>query len=243
MIGWTLDARIATLTLDRPAARNAIPIAGWHALASALAEIAASDARALILRSAAPGIFSAGADITEFAALQADPSAAARFREAMRAAIDTLAALPIPTIAAIDGGCYGAAVALTLACDIRVAGAHARIATTPAKLGIGYPGEDVARLIAQVGRGQASRMLFSAQPIDADEAARIGLVEILAPDAGKAAAALAAQIAVNAPGAVAMLKRTLADPRDSAHDAAFDDAFAGSEFAAAFVAFKSGKTP
>ena len=242
MIDWTLDDGIAQLALDRAAARNAIPVAAWGDLAAALHDICESDARVLIVRSAVPGIFSAGADIGDFAALRKDRAARVHFREAMRAGIDSLAALSIPTIAAVDGGCYGAAVALALACDMRIAGADARFATTPAKLGIGYPGEDVARLIAQVGRGQASRMLFAAEPIDAAEAGRIGLVEIIAPDADQAARALAAAIAAHSPGAVAMLKRTLADPRDPAHAAAFDAAFGGEAFASAFADFRSRRS-
>jgi enoyl-CoA hydratase len=243
MIAWTLDGGIAALTLDRAAARNAIRVAAWRQLAAACAEIAAGDARVLIVRSGVAGVFSAGADIGEFAAFPDDPAAVAGFRETMRAGIEALAALPIPTIAAIDGGCYGAAVALALACDIRIAGAEARFAITPAKLGIGYPGEDVARLIAQVGRGQASRLLFSAQSIDAREAARIGLVEMLASTATDEAQSLAAAIAGNASEAVGMLKRTLADPADPGNAAAFDAAFAGPAFASALAAFRNRKRP
>ncbi|MGN6279763.1 MAG: enoyl-CoA hydratase/isomerase family protein [Sphingomonas sp.] len=241
MIDWTLDDRIATLTLANPAARNAIPLTGWRRLPEALGEIAASDARVLILRSGVAGIFSAGADISEFSTFAEDLDAAAGFRIAMRAGIEALAALPIPTIAAIDGGCYGAAVALALAADMRLAGAAASFAVTPAKLGIGYPAEDVSRLIAQIGRGQASRMLFSAQSIDADEATRIGLVELTVDCALDEAAALASTIATYPPEAIAQLKRTLADQSDPSHAAAFDAAFAGPAFAAALAAFKSRK--
>ena len=243
MIDWTLDDHIATLTLDRGAARNALPVAAWRRLTEMLAEIADGDARALIVRSGMTGIFSAGADIAEFGAFPSDPAAATAFRETLRAALDALAALPIPTIAAIDGGCFGAAVALILACDITVAGTGAHFAVTPAKIGIGYPAGDVRRLIDRIGRGQASRLLFSADAIDADEAARIGLVDITAADAGIAARHLAAMIADHAPEAVALLKRTLADPADPSLDAAFDAAFAGPGFARAFAAFQARKRP
>lgn len=242
MLDWTLDDAIATLTLDRAAARNAIPVAGWRRIAALAGAIADSGARALIVRSGAAGVFSAGADIGEFAAFPAHPAEVAGFREAMREGIEAVAALPMPTIAAVDGGCYGAAVALILACDIRIAGAGARFAVTPAKLGIGYPAEDVRRLIAQIGRGQASRLLFSARAIDADEAARIGLVESAAADAGGAARELAETIAGHAPEAIAALKRTLADPADPAHAAAFDAAFAAPAFARALAAFQARKT-
>jgi enoyl-CoA hydratase len=125
----------------------------------------------------------------------------------------------MPTIAAIEGGCYGAGVALALACDIRVAGEDARFAVTPAKLGIGYPRQDVARLVRQVGRGHAARLLFTACAIDADEALAIGLVE-----ARGDARAVAETIASYAPEAVGLLKRTLDHPEDARLDLAFEAA-------------------
>ncbi len=236
MIRTRLDGPLYTIALDRPAARNAIPLAGWTQLADAVTSHPA-DARVLLLMSEHDAIFSAGADITEFGPLREDPQARATFRETMRAGIDALAAAPIPTIAAIDGGCFGAAVALALACDIRVAGAAARFAVTPAKLGIGYPAEDVARLVAQVGRGQASRMLFSAEPIDAAEAHAIGLAELRAASAAPAARVLAESIARHPPAAVAGLKRVLADLADPSHAATFDAAFGSPDFARAYAAF------
>lgn len=241
MITLSRDGATAIVTLDRPEARNALPVAGWRALADSAAEIAASDARVAVLRSAVPQIFSAGADIAEFGRF--DGSDATRFREAMRAGIEAVAALPMPVIAAIDGGCYGAAVALALACDLRAAGAGAQFATTPAKLGLGYPREDVARLRAQIGRGHAARMLFSGEVIDADEAHRIGLAELRCEHAEVLARTLADRIAGNAPGAIRLLKRTLADPADAATDADFDAAFAGPELAEGLAAFRARRRP
>ncbi|UYY59130.1 enoyl-CoA hydratase/isomerase family protein [Sphingomonas sp. S2-65] len=234
MIHLLQDGPIAVVTLDRGAARNALPIAGWDTLAETLGRI--GDARAVILRSEASGIFSAGADIGEFARLRDDPDLRVRFRQAMRAGIEAVAALPMPVIAAIDGGCFGAAVALTLAADIRIAGDDAVFAITPARLGIGYPQADVARLVTQIGRGQASRLLFTAERIDADAAAQIGLVEARAQDAGAAAQAMALRIAANAPGAVRLLKRMVAG--SSGLDAQFDAAFGGAEFAEGLRAFQ-----
>lgn len=235
MIQLHQDGPIATITLERGEARNALPMAGWEALAETVRGI--GDARAVILRSGVGGIFSAGADIGEFARLQADPALRTTFRQAMRTGIDALAALPMPVIAAIDGGCFGAAVALALAADIRIAGDQAVFAVTPARLGIGYPQADVARLVAQIGRGQASRLLFTAERIGADAAERIGLAEIRAPDADAAAQAMALRIAANAPGAVRLLKQMVAGGDDL--DTQFDDAFGGAEFAEGLRAFQA----
>jgi enoyl-CoA hydratase len=149
--------------------------------------------------------------------------------------------LPVPVIAAIDGGCFGAAVALILAADIRVAGNHAEFATTPARLGLGYPQQDVARLTAQVGKGVASLMLFTGDRLVPDEAKRIGLVELRAKKAIETAAGLAAAIAGNAPEAVRLLKRTIGGGQGL--DQAFDDAFGGREFAEGLAAFRGRRKP
>jgi len=241
MIRLDRDGHVATITLDRPAARNALPVAGWHRLAEVAAEIAASDARVVILRSDVPVIFSAGADIGEFQTFTGDD--ATRFREAMRAGIEAVAALPVPVIAIIDGGCFGAAIALVLACDLRVAGDGASFASTPAKLGIGYPREDVARLIAQIGKGNAARMLFTGEIVDAGDALAMGLVELRWEEPEPLARAFADRIAANAPGAMKLLKRTLRDPSDPQLDSDFDACFAGPEFAEGVAAFRERRRP
>ncbi len=183
MIEGTQGGQIATIWLSRGSARNALSIAHWQDLAATVADLAAGDARAVLIASREPGIFSAGADIAEFAELQRQPDRATAFREAMSAAIEGVAALPMPVIAAVDGGCFGAAVALILACDIVVAGDDARFAVPPARLGILYPPADIARLTAAIGRGHAARLLFTGDAIAADEARAIGLIHHRAPAA------------------------------------------------------------
>ena len=243
MIVLDRQGHVATVTLSRPDARNALPIAGWEQLGETARRLAASDARVVLLRSADAVTFSAGADIAEFAQLQADPALRPRFREAMRAAIDGLAALPMPVIAVIEGSCFGAAVALILAADIRVAGDGAQFAATPAKLGLGYPKEDVARLIAQVGKGNAARMLFTGEILDAGDALAMGLVELRWEEAEPLARAFADRIAANAPGAIRLLKRTLADSGAADLDAAFEDRFGEAEFAEGLAAFRERRRP
>lgn len=241
MIRLDFHEATALLTLDRGGSRNALSIAAWDAIADAAVSVGASDARVLILQSAMPGMFSAGADLGEFAALVADPAMRTRFRTAMARGIEALAGLPVPVIAVVDGGCFGAAVALTLACDIVVAGDGALFATTPAKLGIGYPASDVARLRARIGAGQAARMLFTGDGIDADEAARIRLAHVRSADAAGEARAMAGMIAANDPDAVRLLKTVLRDPDAPDHDQAFEDAFGSPAFAQRLDAFLAGK--
>lgn len=241
MIRWQQSGPIVKLVLDRDGARNALPIAAWDALADAAAAIATSDARVVLLGSGMPGVFCAGADLAEFRQLIDDPTRRVRFREAMRAGIEGLAALPMPVIAAVDGGCFGAAVAITLACDIVVAGEAAEFATTPAKLGLSYPASDIARLEARVGEGRAAFMLFTGERLDATAAVKIGLADLRAPNAALKAQDLAQAVAANAPEAIRKLKRALRDPELPEHDAAFDDAFGSAAFGERLGAFLAGK--
>jgi enoyl-CoA hydratase/carnithine racemase len=221
----------ARLILDRPEARNAIPASGWGELAARIGEAGDSGARLLVVTGAG-GSFCAGADLADFAAMRADPAATQRFRAAMRGALDRLRALPIPTVALIEGPCYGAGVALAMACDLRIAAPDAMFAITPAKLGISYPQEDVHRLVALVGPGQAARLLLGAQSISAGEALRIGLVELLRPEGESILAAILA----NAPDSLAALKQAIGRAEagvrsDSAMDTRFDALIGGEEMA------------
>ena len=200
---------IARLRMARPEARNAIPLQGWVALADKAEEAERNGARVLILAGEPGGVFCAGADLSSFDRFRDEPVARTGFRQAIRGGLDRLRDLPIPTIALVEGGSYGAGVAVAIACDIRVAGPDAQFATTPAKLGISYPQEDVHRLIALVGAGQASRLLFGAKPIDGREAERIGLVEIFSEDAPQAAEEIAASIAANELQSLHTLKRSI----------------------------------
>ncbi|HEX9965725.1 MAG TPA: enoyl-CoA hydratase/isomerase family protein [Allosphingosinicella sp.] len=241
MFEMTLDGAVARLRLDRPEARNAIPAAGWAVLAKCCRDAEAGGARLLVL-SGDRAAFCAGADLSDFRAFTQDEAAAARFREAMRSGLDALRELPIATIATIEGYCYGAGVALAMACDIRLAGPDARFAITPAKFGISYPQEDVARLVALVGPGQASRLLLGAGTIDASEAARIGLVELVGADVE----ALAATIVANSAASIATLKRGIrmaaqGSARDEGQDSDFDALFGSDDFRRRLAALRPSR--
>lgn len=226
MFKLDMGGPVARLTLDRGQARNAIPIHGWAELADLAETAQGSGAGALIVRSAG-GAFCAGADLAEFESFQNDRQAGTDFREKMRSGLERLRALPIPTIALIEGACYGAGVALAMACDLRFAGTGAQFAITPAKLGISFPQEDVHRLVALVGPGQAALLLLGAAVIDGREAERIGLVESWhGKGAGDAAERFAATLAANDKESLAALKRGIALAADGVvMDAAQDQGF------------------
>ena len=219
MFQLSIDGPVARLRLSRPERQNAIPLAGWAELGDRVEEAAAKGAAVLILGGVPGGPFCAGADIADFDAFESDPGARTAFRLAIRSGLDRLGA-SIPSIAMVEGACYGAGVAVAMACDMRFAGTGATFAITPAKLGISYPQEDVHRLVSLVGAGQAARLLLGAQPIDGAEAERIGLVERFAAarlEAEVAAAAIA--IAANDPASLMTLKRGIARASEGiAHD-------------------------
>lgn len=221
----------ARLTLDRPEVHNAIPMAGWAELSDRLGLVERSDARMLIVTGADDN-FCAGADLKDFAGISGDEAAIAAFRQNMRAALDRLRGLPIPTMAVIEGNCYGAGVALAMACDFRMARLGSKFAITPAKIGIAFPQEDVHRLVALVGPGQAARMLFTGEIVSGEEAKRIGLVEYYCTRESEAIEAILANASVSLEALKQAIALAGAGVRsDPEQDARFDALLGGDEMA------------
>lgn len=237
---------IATLLIDRPDKRNAFNQAMWDALPGLIDRAMADRAvRVLVLASAADGVFCAGADIGELLAHHDDAAWRTANQAALGRAQHALARAVKPTIAFIDGDCVGGGCGLALACDIRVASPRARMGITPAKLGLVYPLHDTKLLVDLVGPGQAKRMLFTGALLGADEALRIGLVDLL----GNSAADLAATIAAASPHSCAHTKafvRRILDGQaddDAATLAVFAQAFTGDDFLEGTTAFVEKRKP
>jgi enoyl-CoA hydratase/carnithine racemase len=237
---------IAHLILDRAAKRNAITQTMWERFPVLIGEAMADPAiRVLVLRAAEPGAFSAGADIAEFASGARDPHWRARNQAAIAAAQLALTRAAKPTIALVEGDCVGGGCGLAIACDLRVATAAARFGITPAKLGLVYSLHDTKLLVDLVGPAQAKRILFTAELIDATEAHRIGLVDLLDADALALAERIAANSAHTAREAKAMVRRILDGQAedDGETRALFADAFDGPDFAEGVAAFLEKRRP
>ena len=144
---------MATIVIDRQRRRNSLRLATWQRLPALITEAEGDPTVALIVIRGAGGQFGAGNDINEFSALHGDPVAAEAFGAAMAAAMQAIEAAAKPVIMAIEGVCYGAAVALALAGDLRIAADSASFAITPAKLGALYLASDLHRLVTAIGVG------------------------------------------------------------------------------------------
>lgn len=245
MFDLTLSGKVATLTIARPEKRNAIAAANWAELVARCEEIARSGSRVVLLRSGVAGTFSAGADLSEFTPPGEGEPTGEMIGAPMRAGIEALAGLPMPSVALIEGGCFGAAVALALACDIRVAAPESKFAVPPAKFGIAYPAEDLARIAAAVGRGQAARLIFSGAAIDGAEALRIGLADITggAEDAENLCTAIAANSATSLVTLKALLDRAIATDFGGETDALFAQSFESDDFAKGLAAYRAREKP
>jgi enoyl-CoA hydratase/carnithine racemase len=174
------DGAIGRLLIDRPDKRNAFTQEMWDQLPRALHKAQLDRVvKVIVLQSSTPGMFCAGADISELMANKANASWRAANQAAINKAQHELTRAAKPTIAFVDGDCVGGGCGLALACDIRVATPRARFGITPSNLGLVYPLHDTKLLVDLVGPGQAKRMLFSAALLDAEEAQRIGLIELI----------------------------------------------------------------
>ncbi len=168
---------VATITIDNPDRRNAMTAAMYQAVPTACATaLAEADLRVVVLRGAGERAFSAGSDISEFGERRMG-GAAAGYDRAEHAAWEAIDAIPVPVIAAIRGSCRGGGVAIALHADLRVAADDATFSVPPANLGLAYPAEATRRLVAAVGPSAAKHLLFTAESIDAERAAHLGLVD------------------------------------------------------------------
>lgn len=210
---------VATIRLNRPSKRNAVNAALALALQRAAARADADPAVAAIVIAGAPGIFSAGADMTEaLAAYESHGgSPGAAIANPLGDAARRIQYSPKPTIAAVDGPAYGGGAVLALACDLRLVTPRGRFRFPGAENGLIVGPVALTRL---VGPAVAKEILFSSRVVEAEEAVRIGLANrLVAEDALEGeVAALTGAVARSSPQAIGWLKR-VADAAASGGDA------------------------
>lgn len=186
------QGEIAVMVINRPAKRNALNQAIWSAIPDLAAEIAADPGiKVAILRGGTEKAFAAGADIGEFAEVHATTDRARHYHGTITEAYDAIANLRIPTIAMIQGVCYGGGCALALCCDLRYADHTARFSIPPARLGLAYSLRETKRLVDLVGPAKTKEMLMGARVLSAEEALATGLATRLFAPAVLAAETIA----------------------------------------------------
>ena len=205
--------QIGVLIFNRPERRNALSPRLLIALHETLEAWAAEEAiRTVVIRGAGEKAFSSGYDIL---AIPTDvtPQTAGRLRDGnpLQLALESVKQFPYPTIAMLNGHCFGGAVNLALCCDLRIGADDIAVGMPPARLGIVYPHEGIAQLAEVVGMARARQVLFTGRSYRGEELRGIGLVDRLVPRSELEATidGLAEEISANAPLALKGIKRIL----------------------------------
>jgi enoyl-CoA hydratase len=215
MASWLLVDRrppLATVTLNRPDARNAIDRETWQALAEAFRALSDdAQVRVVVLRGAGDRAFSAGADIGEFKAQMVSQQLARDYWRLVDGANSAVEACRKPVIGMIAGFALGAACALVAACDMRVAASNARIGVPAARIGLTLGLNDTRRLVGAVGSSLARDLLLTGRILTAEEALQAGLFNrVVAVDRLEGETnALARSMAEQAPLALRQAKANL----------------------------------
>src|SRR5580693_6592974 len=205
----TGSAGIGEITLDRPAAMNALSTAMAARLAAVCAELAADRGIRAIVLAAAGRAFCVGADLKERSAMS-DAELMAQ-RPVFRAAFGAVLALPQPVIAAVHGYALGGGCELALSCDMIVADETAEFGLPETTVGLVPGGGGTQLALRRLGPGRAADLIFSGRRVDAEEAARIGLADRVVPPgtACPQAIEIAGRMAANSPIAVRAAKRAI----------------------------------
>ncbi|XP_006025853.1 enoyl-CoA hydratase domain-containing protein 2, mitochondrial isoform X1 [Alligator sinensis] len=202
---------IAEIQMNRPHAKNSLGNVFVNELFRALESLRYDDkVRVVLFKSQVKGVFCAGADLKERA--QMSDTEVGHFVHRLRSLMDEIAALPVPTIAAIEGYALGGGLELALACDLRVAASSAKMGLIETTRGLLPGAGGTQRLPRCIGIGLAKELIFTGRQIDGQQAFSMGLVNHAVPQneqedaAYQKALALAKEIVPRAPIAVKMGK-------------------------------------
>src|SRR5215469_14462944 len=180
---WDREDAVATITLNRPRARNALTAEMKDALLEALGLAAAEPAIRAVVLTGAGEAFCAGQDLREHAdvlASGAEPTATVRRH--YNPIITTIMTMPKPVIAAVNGGAAGAGASLALACDFRVAARRASLLMAFARVGLAADSGASVTLQRLAGGAKATELLMLAEPVDAEHALAAGLFTTVVAD-------------------------------------------------------------
>ena len=202
------DGAIATITLNRPDARNAIDLTMRQELVGALDEVEADEAARVLILAGSGGHFCAGGDVKSMRTRRLTAAEGRGRVELLNRMVLRLVDFPRPTIAMVDGFAVGAGTNLALCCDLVVASDRAKFGELFNKIGLVPDGGGTWLLSRLVGLARAKELIFTGDVFDAAEAARIGLVNRVVPvaDLARATRELAERIAAGPPGVQRLAK-------------------------------------
>jgi len=209
---------VATITINRPERRNSLTAEAKQALRDRLAEVAGDASVRAVVLTGAGGHFCVGQDLAEHAeTLERDAAHAFdTVVDEYTPVIEALAGMPKPVIAAVEGSCVGAGLAMALACDLLVLSDQARLATAFAGIGLTFDSGLSHTLPRAVGDSRARRLVLLGEPFSAADAVAWGIAATVTSggEALKTADAIATQLAAGPTAAYAESKRLLADTWD-----------------------------
>ncbi|MBL8347047.1 MAG: methylmalonyl-CoA decarboxylase [Rubrivivax sp.] len=209
LIQTRIDGAVGIVTLDHARRRNALSHAMVQEIVGALDDFGARKLRAIMLRAAAgSAVWSAGHDVDELPESGRDPLG---WDDPLRALIRAIETAPAPVIALVQGSVWGGACETVFACDLVLATPDATFALTPARLGVPYNVGGMLTVLNASNMRIAKEMAFTAAPIGAERAERLGMInQVVPPEALESTGmTLARQIAANAPLSVSVMKEQL----------------------------------
>jgi 2-(1,2-epoxy-1,2-dihydrophenyl)acetyl-CoA isomerase len=217
------EAGVATVTLNRPDALNALTVPMKEQLLGAFRRVGREKAVRAVILTGAGRAFCAGQDLRERLAPGAVPLGV-EVRERYNPIIRAMRGLPKPIVGAVNGVAAGAGASLAMACDLRIASESASVALAFGRVGL-VPDSGASWFLPRlVGAARAAELALLNEPVSAADALRIGLVGRVVPASELAAEAkaVAARLAAGAPKAVALTKRALNAAWDNDLDAALE---------------------
>ncbi len=194
------DGSIVTVLLNKPERYNALDRSMWEELGDVCEGLGKNTAiRCIILRGAGKRAFTAGADVTMFEAERGNPEQARTYDDSMHRALAVVHNNAHPVIAAIEGLCLGAGLALAAMADMRLCGKGSRFGIPVSKLGLPMPKQEINAIMRLVGHARLLEILLEARIFDAAEALAMGLMNRVVASVESEAIATAQRIAVGAP--------------------------------------------
>jgi len=245
---YNVSNGIATLTFNRPQARNALTFEMYDELASIAQSLSTeNEIHALVITGAGDKAFAAGTDISRFRDFNSKDDAL-NYERRMDHVLGKLESVPIPTIAAIHGACTGGGAAIAACCDIRIADADLKYGFPIARtLGNCLSVENLSRLVYLLGAGRTREIILTARLIPADEAITIGLISEIHQNPLQRALEIADAMKNHAPLTMAATKEGLRRLREKAADIENDDliiqCYTSNDFKEGLSAFLDKRKP